>query len=710
MRKNHAIRSTSTAQFNEVDLNLDGVRDLVGLDRHGDRILCFITNQVYNQIDYSFKPEYEKLLPKLYDWAIFRDYNGDGRNDIFTYSPGWPGMMVYKNISEDVLKFELVVYPYLETYQESGYVNLLVTDVDYPAIEDIDFDGDLDIITFWVLGSFATYHRNLSMEKYGHADSLDYELHEYCWGRFAESDESNDLYFDTCFLQETPYAPVSRDERHTGSTLLMMDLDKDTVYDLILGDIDFPGLFALHNSGNKYNAEILSADREWPGSDPIRLFSFPAPAYIDVNNNGVKDMIVSPFDPTGLQSENKWSVWLYLNTGANNKPFFSLNQRNFLQAEMIDLGAGAYPVLHDVDGDNLTDMVVGNYGSFRYAYYENYELKVVNQSKLSYFRNTGTQQAPSFRLWDANFAGLDGLGKIALVPAFMDMDGDGLTDLLAGDSTGRLIYARNKGDNEFEVVTENYADINVGYFSAPQLFDLDKDGLKDLVIGEQDGNLNYYRNAGSASSPSFVFVTDSLGGINVTDYNVSWHGYSTPFFFRLPSGETNLVVGSEQGQLFHFTDIDGNLDGKFTLSDKLGELLDTVGVDFDRGERTAAVLADLSGGGNLTMIAGNYAGGLEYFNGEAPVLPGMAEQFIRKETIQCYPNPASGHTRLILDSKDVVMEVEIINLTGKVVHKVSMEEKSGGIVQLDLTGIPSGLYILRAYAERTLYTGKLMVK
>ncbi len=47
---------------------------------------------------------------------------------------------------------------------------------------------------------------------------------------------------------------------------------------------------------------------------------------------------------------------------------------------------------------------------------------------------------------------------------------------------------------EFADPVLNYFDIDVGNFSTPQFFDLNKDGLFDLTIGEQAGNLNYYSN------------------------------------------------------------------------------------------------------------------------------------------------------------------------------------------------------------------------
>jgi len=52
----------------------------------------------------------------------------------------------------------------------------------YPAMADIDNDGDLDLLTFFGLGSYVEYHKNLSVEKYGTCDSLDFILTDKCWG------------------------------------------------------------------------------------------------------------------------------------------------------------------------------------------------------------------------------------------------------------------------------------------------------------------------------------------------------------------------------------------------------------------------------------------------------------------------------------------------------------------------------------------------
>ena len=91
---------------------------------------------------------------------------------------------------------------------------LIATNADYPAIVDLDGDGDLDILTFGVLGTFIEKHRNLSVERFGHRDSLVFEKTDPCWGRVAESEENNAMYLDTCLFGKSLI--FNNDFRHRG--------------------------------------------------------------------------------------------------------------------------------------------------------------------------------------------------------------------------------------------------------------------------------------------------------------------------------------------------------------------------------------------------------------------------------------------------------------------------------------------------------------
>jgi len=671
----------NSMQFGKIDINMDGKKDLVALNRdevfnvlntdiEGNKLSCFLNKGFENEINYDFAPEYAELFPSLYNWAIFVDYNMDGKTDIFTYSPGWGGLKVYKNISTESLKFELIVSPYLTSFQGGGYTNILVTYADYPGIYDIDNDGDLDILTFSPLGSFVDMHTNLSMESYGHADSLIFERTTKCWGHFAENDESNELYLDTC-NNKTTITNNPENERHTGSTFLLLDLDADDDADLLLSDIDYPGLYALTNGGNSNEAHVISFDTIFPsGTETASIFSMPVASYIDINNDGVKDLLVSTFDPSIYKSKNKSSVWLYLNNGATNNPELELFSKNFLQNDMLDFGSGAYPTIYDWDGDGLQDIIVGNYGYYRYSYYNDAMfLYSVFRSRMDFYKNTGTAEHPKFQLMINNLGDLWNENLLAISPAVADLDDDGDADILVGNSLGNLIYLNNMGNGDFEIVNDNYLDIDVDDFSYPQLFDLDKDGLLDLIIGEKKGNINYYHNEGSLETPEFVHITDSLGKVNVTDYNLSYFGYSKPCFFRLADGTTKLVVGAEQGLIHYYEDIDGNLDGEFTLSENLDQLLDTSDISFDRGFRTAAAIADFNSDDKVEMIVGNWAGGLEFFGGEIEVMPGWKENHSLNNMLKVYPNPASDFITIESLDGENIQGVKIYSSQGCLIDK-----------------------------------------
>lgn len=719
--KNPWAGGMNSMQFGEIDLNMDGKMDLIALNRDevfnitasstkGNRLYCYLNEGIENEINYKYSPEYCNLFPELYNWAIFADFNMDGKTDIFTYSPGWGGIKVFKNISDGDLKFELIVSPFLTSLQGGGYTNIFVTYADYPGIYDIDNDGDLDILTFSPLGSFVDLHINQSMETYGNADSLLYERTETCWGNFAENDESNKLYLDTCTNFKT-YENIKNNERHTGSTLLLLDLDGDDDGDLLLSDIDYPGLYSLTNGGTSEYAYITSYDTLFPyESDNASIFSMPVAAYIDVNNDGIKDLLVSTFDPSIFKSKNKNSVWLYLNNGATNHPNFELYSKNFLQNEMLDFGSGAYPTIYDWDGDGLKDIIVGNYGYYRYSYYDNAMfLHSVFNSRIDFYKNIGTEENPKFQMWKSNLGNLWSQNQLALSPTIADLNNDGLPDILAGNSNGNLILSSNTEQGEFEI-TNDYLDIDVEDYSTPQLFDLDKDGLLDLIIGEKKGNINYYHNEGTLENPDFIYVTDSLGKVNVTNYNLSYFGYSTPHFFRLNDGTTKLLVGSEQGQIYYYENIDNNLNGKFLQSENLGELLDTTDVSFDRGFRTAGAISSFSTNEKLELLVGNFAGGLEIFNSHPEVLPGWKEKLSSQDILKIYPNPASNYITIETLYGEKIQEIKTYSALGNMINKITYSSKLQSEKVKIETPNKNGIYLIEIYFKDFVIKEKIVVK
>ena len=729
--------------FQEIDLNIDGVMDLVAFDVHGNRLLTFINNGASGTVDYVYAPQYEKLFPEILSWMQTVDYDNDGDMDLFFYSTYGAGISVYNNVSSNgQLKFKWLTNTI--NYSIPGWppTNIFVSSVDYPALADVDNDGDMDILTFSVLGTFVYYYRNYSMESYNVPDSLEFKLYDKCWGKFAESENTNSVVLNISCNYKAPIAQKDGNGlKHTGSTLLAIDLNNDTLKDLILGDVDYFTVNGLINGGTLDSAIMTSQDTTFPSNTQmVDVISFPVAKYIDIDNDEVKELIVSPFEASYYKPENKNSVWLYENSGTDNQPVFSLSQKDFIQGDMIDVGDGSTPSLVDVDNDGLLDLIISNYGNVDSTFFDTtwYVLHTHKISQLAYYHNIGTPNSPIYQLMDYDWAGLSVLDKISLRATFGDLDNDGDQDMILGCENGSIIYYENTAASgqaiSFTAPIFDYQGITVGNenFSSPQLIDIDGDTLLDLIIGKktnrlrnismQDsivGYISYYKNMGTKAQASFSLKTDSMGNINPQDYWNYYSAYSVPYFFRDNNDSLKLFVGSGSGLVFYYRDIENNIYGNFGVDSNLiyNDVVQTlysvfsytntnqIFVPFNAGMRSAPLVHDFDNDGFIDIMIGNFSGGLNYFKGTpAPVVSITEAKQIDAPSMKLYPNPTDNYVNLAIDkSQDLQkLNIEIHDMTGRLVY--SKQTNANQITRINTSDLKQGIYFVSVYSES--YSGQ----
>ncbi|MFY8034373.1 MAG: FG-GAP-like repeat-containing protein, partial [Flexibacteraceae bacterium] len=209
---------------------------------------------------------------------------------------------------------------------------------------------------------------------------------------------------------------------------------------------------------------------------------------------------------------------------AANSTSFVLRTATFSN---INVGVGSVPTFTDLDGDGLLDMLIGEqFGTLRH-----YEQSSANST--------------SFTLISDSFNSIDiGLNS---KPTFTDLDGDGLLDMIVDEQLGTLNHYEQSAANSysFTLITETFNSIDVGNFSATTFTDIDGDGLLDMLIGEQDGNLNHYEQ-NSANSTSFTLINANFNGIDIGSFS------SSTFTDIDGDGLLDLFIGKQDGNVAHY--------------------------------------------------------------------------------------------------------------------------------------------------------------
>jgi len=256
-----------------------------------------------------------------------------------------------------------------------------------------------------------------------------------------------------------------------------IDMDKDGDEDAIVGDDDYPYTLKFYRNNNSTFVEVTGANNPFDGKD---VGNDPVPSFMDIDGDGDKEAIVGNYDGTFQFYLNKNGIFDIV-TGTGDP----LND--------IDVGYSAAPIFLDMDQDGDEDLIAGN---------SNGNLKFYRNNNASFVEVTGAYNP---------FKNID-VGDNA-APAFMDMDKDGDQDLILGNEDGYLLYYQNNNGQFVELTDDNPLwFVDVGDNAKPAVTDLDGDGDEDVVVGNGDGKLFYFKNLGENNEIVGTAGSDILYG------------------------------------------------------------------------------------------------------------------------------------------------------------------------------------------------------
>lgn len=676
-------------QLSKSDFNNDGYKDIFVFDRYDNSIVCYL----YNVTTARFEPDYSysKYFPALSGWVLLADYNCDGKEDIFTSSGS--GVKVYQNTTTGTTLSYTLMYSPLLPFNGS----LSIPSIDMPTLTDVDNDSDLDLLAFDFAGSIVIFYKNLQVENSLSCDTLLISKEAQCWGQFQESNTTSDITLGISCKGNT-----NNDEEktlHVGSTLLAFDADGDNDKELLVGDISSTKLIYLENGGTPQTANMVSQNNTYPASQPIDIYAFPAAFRIDAENDGKTDLVVCPNDGSESTPRNYNQVWYYQNTGTESNPIFTFKKEDLFSGEMIETGSGAAPAFLDTDADGDLDLLIGNY-AYRISPTSNF-------CSLTHYKNIGTNQLPVYQYDTNDYAGLRQKSYYNITPTFGDIDGDGDTDMLLGETNGMLIHYENTAGTGnapvFTFITDNYKTIDIGSNSTPNLIDIDRDNDLDLLIGEKDGNINYYQNTGTAGSANFVLITDSLGKINTKNGTSS--GYSAPYVTDLDNdGKYDLAVGASDGNLYIYNAIETNLNGAYTAT--ANTCFENAALKkFKESRRVIPSFCTFSGRQYPDLYLGMYKGGIRYYK-NISYLPNLKTKQTNKQTVnKLYPNPFSENIIVETQAEGTLI---LTDLQGRILLESALTK---GVNSLTIAAkLAPGMYLYSIQVLENIQYGKILKK
>lgn len=738
---NPFVGGLNTPQFSNIDWNEDGVQDLFIFDKESHKVSTFI----YENGKFKHAPKYEAAFPSyLTGWALLRDENFDGRPDLFTSSSfyntvkdtwnigeGYVQVFFNKRTNSNNFRFDLysndiydtgmyVGYPYFMNFNPK---RISCSKGSIPGIDDVDGDLDNDLIGNTSLEVSTLYlYENLKRNKWNtnfSNDTIVFIERDKCWG-FVRYDFANFFTLGNgrpigSGCEFNTWAKKSM-KKHVDQNMTLIDLDGDGIKDLIFSDYEYKNLIALYNGRLQHSIQadsIVMQDTLFLSNNSTKreFISYPSVFYVDINGDNKQELVISTnMTPAAESIDN---IWVFDATRINSKLEFTEEPGNdFLYQDMIDLGSRSVPAFVDIDGDGDLDLVVAASGKV--------SANQNNHDKLFLFTNIGTTSYPVFKLTDSNLGGISNNEQMySAHPTFGDLDGDGKMDIIIGEGQGNIAYYKNTSVDSvnlsFELVNRNAYNILESGYAKPQLIDLDKDGLLDLVIGNMYGTVRYYRNIGSNSAPNFSSTPtiDSLGKIHTREvYNLpgvgedlTEFGYSAPHIVDINNdGVFEMIAGSEQGRLYFFTNV-------YPHKDSIAKLIDQPIIDFGKDNNAAynkrfgwystIASAHLNNDTFPDLIIGNISGGLNflstyYSHAADTVTPGVGLVAINDNSAIClYPNPSSGIVKLLLNKPTVDdINYEVFDITGKKIME-GLIDKHQLQPSINLSGFTPGLYVIK---------------
>lgn len=649
----------NSAQIQTVDLTGDEVEEWVVWDINSRQL------QVFEKIggDFRLRPDLAYLLPtEISGFLVFADFDGDGKKDLFTSTP--LGIRAFRNTSSGTQVSWAIAQNFLRL---EGANNIPANNLDIPLIQDVDGDGDLDLVIFnFAVGDFLEFYRNTSMERKGTPDVDGFSFPIRHWGNFEFCACAQVSFSQTC--DGRPLGPnIQIDEGarilHAGGhSILYRDFTGDGVPDLLLGRDECNTLYFMPNSGSSDNPKFSSFSTEVPGFGNLPVF----PRF-HVGQVIKEDLIVS------------------LNTNETSAPF----RIDFAKAVvMLEKNTGVIsPILQDqlFDlGENVRPYFKGNVFAGELWLTANVKNGNTVQGQAYRLSYSGDR----FELLNEDYLGLSNLNLLEIqLIEYGSVKNQSYLLVSAVRTTNGVpsqVLLRSQGADWNDFQLSGLA-LRVG----DQLTLFPYQGKDYLLVAAQNGSLTLYEldleaRSATLKTANFLGYQDNPANRNLS---VSVRIQDKP----------DLYSADQTGRIFLVKDMMNS-----EVRDQVLVKMEDQNYPFRLGRNTWISVVNPGFDENVDLILGSRGGGITYLKSVKSENPTDGELLVK-----VYPNPTSGSFKVV---SNTVAKARLITSLGQILLD-EITIPANREIEIQTQALKPGVYFLQLETDdRKVLVKKLLVR
>ncbi len=392
-----------------------------------------------------------------------------------------------------------------------------------PNLRDFDGDGDLDLLCGEFLDGFTYFENTGSRSKPVYASGV----------KLAGAD-GEPLTMHLQMITPTAY-----------------DWDADGDYDLIVGDEDGRVAFVENVSQEGDELPVFHQPVYFQQeADTLKFGALVTPFAVDWDDDGDEDLLCGNSAGNIALFNNldgkgtRWSAPEMIKAdGADYRQL--AGESGSIQGPAEAKWGYTTLSVADWDEDGHRDIVVNGIWP-KLQLLKGSADGTFSQEPLPFW---SSEEAPDFYWWNREQENFQTQWRTT--PMAMDFDEDGSIDLVALDQDGYLtLQSRNKQETRIFIDEDNkpvrFAKRSAGKSGRTKfaVADWDGDGRLDFLVNSE--NAAWYRNCETRDGR---IVLKHVG--NLTDLDVSGHSNSPTVVDFDKNGKPDLVIGSENGRLYH---------------------------------------------------------------------------------------------------------------------------------------------------------------